>query len=164
MPRHWRTRSRGSTSDDGAVVYERQRQAPPPWPRAIRSLRNALFDERFLASAPSSARQGSWLICATARGKSIGYAWTVRAVGDTAGAYIEEAGVLPEYQGRGIGTQLLVETARWMAEHGCTWLGTTSLADVLQARREAWFTRIGFEPEAGDMFAAHPEKIVRHLS
>jgi hypothetical protein len=105
------------------------------------------------------ARYGSWVVEAVLGHEVIGYAWIVRAVGDDGGCYAEEAAVRDGFRERGVGSGLVREAARWMAEQRFRWIGATSLHDAHQERREAWLSRLGFARTSSGMFRAPPEVI-----
>jgi GNAT superfamily N-acetyltransferase len=105
------------------------------------------------------ARRGSWVLLAVTNQGVVGYVWLVRAAGRADGVYIEEVAVQAQYRGQGVGTRLLVEAAQWMFLRDFAWIGVSSLSDAHQARREAWFLRVGFEPEGGGMFGAWPSAV-----
>lgn len=57
-------------------------------------------------------------------------------------AHIWRLAVLPEYQSRGVGTQMLQETEQYLQQQGCTEWQLLALSD----HAEEWYKRHGFRP------------------
>jgi ribosomal protein S18 acetylase RimI-like enzyme len=157
--RHWFRKS-PSTPTDEPIRYERMSIRPPPWPKALASIRRATFEPRFVESAPAMSRRGSWVVQAVAGRIPIGYAWLVPMAGADRGCYVEEVAVQAGLRDRGVGSALILEAARWMSEQGYEMIGMSSLADAARARREAWFVGLGFVDAGGGMFTAATQAIL----
>lgn len=127
---------------------------PPPWPKALTSIRKASFDKRFLESFPAISRRGSWVVQAVSGRLPIGYVWVVPMAGDDRSCHVEEVAVQAGMRDCGVGSALIVEAAKWMSGQGYESIGMSSLADAERVRREAWFVRLGFIDTGGGMFTA----------
>ena len=148
------------TSADEHIRYERMRIRPPPWPKALASIRQTTFEPRFVESSPGASRRGSWVVQAVAGRIPIGYVWVVPMAGADRSCYVEEVAVQAGLRDRGVGGALIVEAARWMCSQGHDTIGMSSLADAARARREAWFVRLGFVDAGGGMFTAATQEIL----
>lgn len=146
---------------DGPISYERlQLQARvvmnEGWPRDLQRVRQVL-DEHLQEMPPNgAARKGFWPIAAKIGGVPVGLAWTVHSITepDGDGAYIEEVAVLESHQGRGVGPELLRQTAAWMVELGRYQLSIRPMSGA------GWMVRAGFTPaEGGDWYEADARKV-----
>ena len=143
-----------SPASDETIRYERMAVAPPPWPKALATIRKSSFTQRFLESSPPSSRRGSWVVQAMVGRTPIGYVWVVPMIGDDRSCYVEEIAVKPGHRSAGVGSALIVEAAQWMSSQGYETIGMSSMADTDRARRESWFVRLGFADAGNGMFTA----------
>ena len=152
-------RFRRTPPAEGPVAYTRleipyKRLAEPGWPRSLQRVRKVLPEHLHDSPPSAAARYGSWIVVAKAGRTPVGLAWTIHTAGDPAGAYIEEVAVLESHQRRGIGTELLRETARWMAE-----LGRPKLS-ILPMTGSGWVAKAGFTRAAvGNGFEADARRV-----
>lgn len=153
-------RRRGSQEPtDETVLYVRgelptEKLNRGRWPRDIARIRTVLPQHLQSATAPGTARYGSWFVFASAHGQRIGYGWAVHSVGDHEGAYIEEVAVLKPYQGRGIGSQLVREVAAWMLE-----LGRPALT-IHPISGDGWVVQLGFREVLPGVYRADAHDLV----
>lgn len=147
---------------DGPISYERLLNLSTRdvmrrgWPRDLQRVRQVLDPHLHDWPPNGAARYGFWPVVARAGGVPVGVAWTVHSITepDRDGAYIEEVAVLQSHQGRGIGPELLRQTAAWMVELGRHRL---SIRPVSSA---GWIVRAGFRLVAdGDWYEADGRQI-----
>ena len=126
------------------------------WPRDVQRVRQVLDTHLHDTPPTGAARFGFWPIVAKAGRVPVGLAWTVHSITepDRDGAYIEEVAVLDSHQGRGIGPELLRQTAAWMVELGRHHLSIRPMSSA------GWMMRAGFHPvEGGDWYEAEARQI-----
>ncbi len=123
------------------------------WPRSLSGVRRVLPAHLQVAAPPAMARGGSWFVLALAGRQTVGYAWVVAGLEGRHIAYVEEVAVLPHWQRRGIGRQLVKEAAGWMATRGVTQLEITPLNDP------AWIEAVGFHQLDGRLYVASPVEL-----
>lgn len=115
----------------------------PVWPKDLARVRTVLPQHLQDAPAPAAASRGSLVVRAKAAPLTVGFAWCMPAAGASGTVLVEETAVLPEYQRRGVGAGLVLESARWMEELGfrCIWIFPISGA--------GWVERLGFVDSTG---------------
>jgi GNAT superfamily N-acetyltransferase len=93
------------------------------------------------------AYEASWVVRAKVRNKTVGFAWVVAGVPE-ASVYIEETAVVADMQRRGVGSRLVVEAVRWMAELGYETVTITPISGT------AWVERLGFRLAGHGLYEA----------
>jgi GNAT superfamily N-acetyltransferase len=132
----------------GEVVYDRldfeysilRRKG---WPPELQRIRVELPEHLHSGLPPPWARHGSWLVRAVVAGCPIGIAWTLPWVGPEPWVNIEEVAVAAAWQRRGIGSTLVEESMRWMAEKG---VQSVSICPITGSH---WIENLGFSPMVG---------------
>lgn len=76
-------------------------------------------------------------------GVPVGLAWSIEAAADRRAALVEELAVVANWQRRGIGRHLILESAAWMAEKGYERLAALPVSP--EAHR--LLARLGFADE-----------------
>lgn len=120
----------------------------PPTPAQLNDLRAAVGWSRLDEAALAIALPGSlWAACALDGERVVG---TVRIIGDGACKFgIEDLIVLPEYQGQGIGRELMTMAMRWLDGRACD----NAMVNLMcEPGKEAFYERFGFIARPTDVF------------
>ena len=158
---NWYRRSGRDTNTLAGVDYRRQdvsydRLKRGRWPRELRTIRKVLPEHLQKAPPLGTAAYGSWIVVASVEKGAVGFAWAVHEAGNPHGAYIEEVAVLPEFQRRGIGSQLVRTLALWMCE-----LDRQDLS-ILPISGSGWLRRLGFSKSPfGSGYMANASEVAR---
>jgi GNAT superfamily N-acetyltransferase len=116
------------------------------WSPELQRIRLELPEHLHWGLPPPWAQCGSWLIRAAVAECPIGLAWTLPWVGSEPWANIEEVAVVANWQRRGIGSALVKESMKWMAE-----MGVQSIS-VCPVSGSHWIEKLGFVPLGGSTF------------
>lgn len=112
------------------------------WPTAASAIRDVSFPEYYLDGWNRPERPEDFLLLASIGDLVAGYAFLDHGM-NPGNCYLREVAVLPSHRGHGLGTQLVRESAAWLAPaFDCMYV--QALEDDDFDRRVAWFERLGF--------------------
>lgn len=81
-------------------------------------------------------------------GNCLGFVAVKIHYGHTGDIYV--LGILPQYHGQGIGTQLMEAADKYFAQQGCRYVIVKTLSDLVECERyertRQFYLRVGFEP------------------
>jgi GNAT superfamily N-acetyltransferase len=143
----------GETADEYVLVEQ------VPEVEQYRRLREAVGWETMDPKSTKIGLQNSiYSVCVYRENNLVGYG---RVIGDWAiHFYIQDVMVLPEYQGKGIGTRIMNYIMRFLKEHG----HPNSYFGLFAAKGKAeFYEKFGFirrDPDGPGMFQWWPNKIV----
>lgn len=124
----------------GPVSYRRHLEAPS----GLDLVAWAAFADQHAGNHHSLPQSSGRLVVASASGTAIGYGIAVPL--DVAGDlwYLDTVAVVPQRQGEGIGTQLIIEVARWLHQKGVRHIQAQPLHGDDQDKRARWIRDVGF--------------------
>jgi GNAT superfamily N-acetyltransferase len=130
---------------EGAKISFETIHAPlSKWPRHIKKLRKKVFPGWFATDLlPAPFRYRGWIIAAHFGRQMVGFALCDSLEGSSS-VYVEEVAVLPQFQGRGIGTRLIFRCACLARDQGFLTMWATSLAD--EEHKGIWLQKLGLIP------------------
>ena len=118
------------------------------WHPELGRVRQALPDGvQDMTPWPTRGR-GLWAVTARAGDVPVGIAWSVNWPAAESHALIEEVAVHLVWQRQSIGSDLVIETARWMHELGFTHVAAYPISG------SGWLERLGFVPDGYRNFIA----------
>ena len=146
-------------SDRGDLIFELVQAPIQNWPRQIKKIRRKVFPPWFATDLfPALFRYRGWMIVSRIDSHHVGFALCDFLVGDS-GVYLEELAVLPEYQGKGIGTQLVLECAYQARGQGFITMWASPLAG--DEHRGIWLETRGLLPNVEGIQSSLDEIIAR---
>lgn len=110
------------------------------WDPDLQRVRLALPNHLHDSAPYRNGHNGLWMIIAEVDGVAVALAWSIEWLVDRNAALLEEVAVVAEWQGQGLGTRLVKETADWMRELGYVRLASKPITPGAWAM----FRRLGF--------------------